>query len=246
MSGLFIEPKRCPCNNEQLDEDSVGWWCYTCGKGCIESTIETPSEDYMLFIDESTGMRSNPRIEMTRTRISSPLTNFRKVYEQYFGCVRNIADKALLDEIAKTVDVKTDRESYVKIREWLRLHGQRRLYGQVFWIIYQLGGHKPDKIMNSIPRLDVEYRTFCRFFFENRYRFKRKSMPSAWMCLEFILNLLECPSFYMLKTVNNQRAYLHIQEIFAAYQKEIIDKRDGIERQYFREFGIWLAEHQKC
>ena len=222
--------------------------CYHCARAVLGPVFETPLGDYAYFNNED-GRKTVPRASRpTAKRVTHPVSNFREIYLQFLGQTNTPRVPPALMKRAKAEVAVHSPAAYEQIRAIMKSRKPwRRYYRDIFRVLYACGGPAPQEASKHWPRIRVEYLALCAYFERNRASFvnhkgkQHKSMFSTWMMLSFILQWLECPSFYTLPSVADRRSVAAIDAFLATYQQEVLAKRecDAWLRQYYREFGVW-------
>lgn len=234
------EPRCCGRPMQKtLEYDRV---CYECGKVAEghNREIVTPVEDYC-WITDSNGTKNQPRIgKVTQIRCRAPLGNFKRVFDIYVGMVQ-LPPRSVVKALSRGLD-HNSKDGYRQIRNKMKQNPKtRKYYSAIFAMLYAAGGPIPYRAMQHWTRIRCEYLCMHHYFSTNLPRFKRKSMPNAWMLLDYILRLLDCPAYYQLPVVENSKARSLVEQFIWAYHTEVVLKRQGIERQYYESDGIWLV-----
>lgn len=233
------------CKHCDKTMDCFQSWTFVCDTcGLVGRDIyETPETDYKyVFGCDSDGKRNVPRANMpSKRRLTHPLSNFRDVFLQFCGQSNGKVPRALVDKVRDTIDCRAT-DAYYKVRQLMKDNRPwRRYYKDIFKVIYACGGVFPAEASRHWVRIRVEYDSLCDYF--QRATTIRTSMFHTWAMLEFILKYLECESYYRLPEVNDQRSHRKIMAFLQDFQREVIDKRLGMEllRQVYKDQGIWLA-----
>jgi hypothetical protein len=233
-----------------MELDPVGYYyvCYECGLMSNLKVLTTPACDYMVQFDDgdSQQVKTMPRAcYPSGNHPRKKNANFENILQQFFGSVprKTIGMKQYNKVLAmiKPLNIAGDPDAYDKIRALLKQNKIRGCYPLIFNMIYDLGGIKPIQAMIWHHRIRAEYGA-AEYYHQQLGldHSKKRSMPSAWMLLDFILNYLGCPSYYRLSVVANKQANKYVNAFLKGFETDILNKRTGLDiHQYKQDTGVW-------
>lgn len=177
-------------------------------------------------------------IPVTKKRCYHSGIHFDTHLKRYMGESPGDVPQTLLKELSH-IDV-SDRDAYFVVRNHLKSRKLSKYYKHIFRIIYELGGQRPKLEGWQKDKLVSDYKVLQTYFYENsdcfmglnvygcvrKYRrslgkFKRKSMPSLSMLLDFLLKGVGHVPYYRLPYLKDEDLRHRVYEFFKCHRENL-------------------------
>jgi hypothetical protein len=220
-----FSPQIC-CKGDTFVNSDAFTVCMDCGR-----VIPDAIKQFMFYMggDASEGCsyysrnpKNNTGVQMpTKRRFYQSKIHFMTHLKRYLGLVtaHDGVSQEIIDEVTNTIDVK-DKLAYFEVRDFLKRKKLGCHYKDIFSIIYRCGGVMPNLDGEQMRTLERHINSIQSFFYANRQRWGKKSMP----CVPWILErlLIRCghePHYclHMLKAASLQK---EAENFFQAYIEE--------------------------
>lgn len=209
------EPERVEytCCENDFVEDNCNVICKSCGK-IVETFFDDMAPN---FNDPFELLGLNNGYVYIAKRFYKPINHFRDHLKRYIGGVTHNVPPNLFQEMRVKVDVLR-KDAYTQIHKILKknkLHGE---YKHIWSIIIDLGGFKNDLTNQEFHTCLNLFRCFLEAF-QKIEKGVRKSLPSHYMMLKCILDLMEIPIYYDIPVLKNRTLRNNIECILKKCQE---------------------------
>lgn len=223
------DPQCKGCRTEDPNDSYIDDGAYTCWQcGLVSRSREFVFYEPYAKSGQPLGAGATHTFE--RKRSYKSLTHFKEHLRRYMGARNGLYDVAVVDMLRASVDV-LDPWCYRAVQRALKLAGAKKMYKEIFTLIYMLGGPHP-KIDNHIFDKCVTDFMWLQERFRRLKSIKgtvRKNMPSMYVLLDILLRRNGHTPFYMLPYLKDARLQTKVHELFA--------ELDGKHR-LFRETSV--------
>jgi hypothetical protein len=177
------------------------------------------------------GMKSSYTYK--KRRFYNPLTHFKEHLRRYLGARFTLIPQELMADL-RTMNLNVQHpEAYNTVKTALkslrhkqyqtsrmnhhtkftehRVHRSTNFYKDIFTIIYELGGQKPD--FNNMQQLYQKYKDLTYYFTRKKIQLARHNMPCNYMLLDILLRECDHTPHYnlpYLKNINLRDTVIHI------------------------------------
>lgn len=120
-----------------------------------------------------------------------------------------------------------DRQSYFVIRRRLKLAGLSHQYSRIFELMYRHGGHKPSYVKREQIKIDLSSVVYYHMLRKRQdyARYRKKSLGSAMMILDFVLKYNNVPSYYELPQLKCKESFDKTKEFCDDFNENILTQR---------------------
>lgn len=213
--------KATCCNSTQnIVIRSGTYCCYSCG-------AVTDNYVYEWYQPQHKGngpLGCMNTMTITRKRFYSSLTHFKEHLRRYMGARFTVyGDEVVRMLRLQNIDVE-DKDCYLNVQKALRKNGMRKLYKEIFTLIYALGGKNP-KIDN---KLFDDCVTDFKWLYEGFQQMKkssntrRKNMPSMYIILDLLLKRNGHTPYYNIPYLKDKDLQARVIMIYNTLSHDIV------------------------
>lgn len=154
-------------------------------------------------------------ITIERKRGYKSLTHFKEHLRRYMGARFGEYPKDMIEKMRGSVAVD-DPNCYRDVQSLLKRNGHRKMYKEIFTIIYALGGTKPG-IDNKVFDACVTDFMWLQARFTQMKKMSstgRKNMPSMYVLLDLLLKRNGHQPFYTIPYLKDENLQSNVMSIF--------------------------------
>lgn len=225
--GQYIgfEPKRC-CNGDTCVNSEAYTVCMDCGK-CLPDAPKQfvfymnnydAGQEGCSFFKRDSKRNSGVQLPAKRRYYQSKI-HFMTHLKRYLDLVTSgdPVPAGLIREL--DVDVN-DEMAYFHVRDLLKKRKLGKHYKDIFTIIYQRGGVRPDLSGAQLEMVERHIKSIQTFFYANRHRWRKKSMPCVPWLLERLLIACGHKPYYCLHMLKSEPLQKEAENFYDAYVAE--------------------------
>ena len=205
------------CCAETYYSSSGDTVCY----GCCKVLEQSPNTVFYYSATPEDGRAKNSGVQNApKKRPYESRIHFRTQLRRYM-CQIGTGDSVpqnVIDEVKKFFDCN-DRYSYFTIREWLRANKISKYYPFIFKIIWKCGGKRHTYV--DLGLLERKIRSIQSYFYAQRLKFKRKSMPCVSLMLELILKDMGSEPFYHFYKLKASKLHIRVLDFYEQYKRDV-------------------------
>lgn len=225
-TSLRHEIRPCCTNMELFENKEALMTCWNCAKVNYSAVphfmFVFPSNDDCDMSRWNNGKHKNVGVQMPpKKRYYSSKIHFSTHLKRYLN--HNIPvdiDAAILEDIRQSIDIH-DFEAYAHVRKYLWNRKLGRYYKDIFSIIYACGGKIPVLSPQQHQHLDRLIISLQNFFYDNKKRWGKKSMPCVSLMLEYLLRQCGHELHYRLHMLKDQSLLDAANDFYTCYMNEV-------------------------
>lgn len=222
---LSFKPDVC-CNGDTEVNSDAFTVCMDCGK-----VIPNAIKQFVFYMSGDAGEgcsyftrnpKNNTGVQLpTKKRFYQSKIHFMTHLKRYLGLVTSYSDvdEKLIEQIKKEIDVM-DKMAYFNVREILKRRKLGKHYKDIFFIIYECGGVRPQLSGEQMRLLERHIGSIQTYFYANRDRWGKKSMPCVPWILEKLMRRCGHEPYYCLHSLKAAALQKEAETFFELYDNE--------------------------
>jgi hypothetical protein len=216
-------PTCCTGDSNDIYIKDGAYVCWQCGR-VVDASVYV---FYNPYTKPGAPVGGENTITIIKKRGYKSLTHFKEHLRRYMGARFGEYPSEMLDKLRGKVDVGRD-DCYRKVQKLLKDNGYRKMYKEIFTIIYALGGKKPsvdNQVFDKCVRDFLWMQSRFKEMRENNMTV-RKNMPSMYVVMDLLLKRHGHKPFYKIPYLKDDLLQANVMSIF-----KVLDADNSLKQQ---------------
>lgn len=212
--------KCCNLGDMEVLQRDEGYYCVRCGKVSTEKVLACPP-----LYNKGGPLGSESTMVWTRKRFYKPITHFREHLRRYMGARFTELNKVRSRTYGSFKQIVSSLEfdphsckAYYLVKSLLKEKRLSFLYKEIFCIIYIKGGKNPSVGHELFEKCVLDFKALAYHFTRKRHLWKRHSMPSMYMIMEYLLRENGHTPFYEMPSLKDDILSRRVKTIYTSLQ----------------------------